>query len=226
MKDKYCLPIIKTNATEVLEMIDQHKDDYGYFEVWLDYIEDLNLDFISDLVNKYPDRIIFVLRRQNLDPVKMPQQQRMKVLDLITDKNCLIDLDITIQAEELNYLKNSGKDKNLLISYHNYELTPADNELQKIIDEMESYSPGIIKLSTMCNSKDDALRLLTLEQQLLKAGRKHIVLGMGKDGQITRVFATLWGNALAFVPETSDDESAKGQITREKLDRIMKELED
>lgn len=226
MKDKYCLPIIKTAKTEISETIERLKDEYGYFEVWLDYIEDFNIDFISDLINNYPDRIILVLRRQNLEPIKMPLEQRKKVLDSITSKSCLVDLDITVQAEELNYLKDSGKDKNLLVSYHNYELTPTDDELEKIISKMESYSTGIIKLSTMCNSKDDALRLLELERRLSKENKKHIVLGMGENGQITRVFATLWGNALAFVPENTDGESAKGQIARDKFDKIINELKD
>lgn len=226
MENKYCLPIIKTTTAEISETINRLKDEYGYFEIWLDYIEDFNLDHILALIDQYPDRIILVFRRQNLDPVKIPPEQRRKVLDAVTNKNCLIDLDITAQTEELNYLKSSGQDKNLLCSYHNYESTPPDDELEKIVNSMEAYSPGIIKLSTMCNTKDDALRLLRLEQRLSGEGKRHIVLGMGENGLVTRIFATLWGNELAFIPETDDTSSAPGQITKDRFEKIIKELTD
>lgn len=223
MKERYCLPITKPNKAEVAATIEQLKGEYGFFEVWLDYIKDFDLDFIADLIDKYPDRLILVFRRKNLEPIKMPLQQRKKVLDTATGKNCLVDLDIT-QAEELDYLKSSGKDKNLLCSYHNYEATPAYDELEKIVNDMEAYSPGIIKLSTMCNSADDALRLIKLKVRFLENERKHIVLGMGEEGKITRVFGALWGNALIFIPETQEEASAPGQITRQEFDKIMERI--
>lgn len=224
MKEKYCLPITKPSKADVSETIERLKDEYGYFEVWLDYIEDFEADFISDLIDRYPDRLILVFRRKNLEPIKMPLAQRIEVLDKATHKSCLVDLDITVQTEELNYLKNSGKDKNLLCSYHNYESTPPYDELEKIVAKMEAYSPGIIKLSTMCNSADDALRLIKLKVRFLENERKHIVLGMGEEGKITRVFGALWGNALIFIPETEEEASAPGQITRQEFDKIMERI--
>lgn len=224
MQNKYCLPIIKPSKTEVIETIERLEDKYGYFEVWLDYIEDLDIDFVSDLISRYRDRIILVFRRQNLEPVKMLPEQRKKVLDSATGENCLVDLDITAQAEDLNYLKSSGKDKNLLCSYHNYEETPDYDELENIVNKMERYSPSIIKLSTMCNSMDDALRLIKLKVRFLESGRRHIVLGMGEEGKITRVFGALWGNELIFIPETTNEASAPGQIGREEFDKIMERV--
>jgi 3-dehydroquinate dehydratase-1 len=224
MKNRYCLPIIKTSKSEVSATIEQLTDKYGYFEIWLDYIEDFDLDFISGLINKYPDRIILVLRRKNLEPTKMSDDQRRTVLDTITGENCLVDLDISVQTQELDYLKNSGKDKNLICSYHNYESTPADDELAKIEETMEAYSPGIIKFSAMCNSSDDALRLIKLKVKFLEKNRRHIVLGMGEEGKITRVFGALWGNALIFIPETEEESSAPGQITRQEFDKVMERI--
>jgi 3-dehydroquinate dehydratase-1 len=224
VKERYCLPITNPNKAEISAIIERLTDEYGYFEIWLDYIEDFDLDFISALINKHPDRIILVFRRKNLEPIKMPLQLRRTVLDTVTGKNCLVDLDVGSQAEDLDYLKNSGKDKNLICSYHNYESTPTDDELAKIAETMETYSPGIIKFSTMCNSSDDALRLIKLKVKFLENGRRHIVLGMGEEGKITRVFGALWGNALIFIPETEEEASAPGQITRQEFDKIMERI--
>ncbi|HET7673242.1 MAG TPA: type I 3-dehydroquinate dehydratase [Candidatus Saccharimonadales bacterium] len=224
MQNRYCLPVIKSQKTEVFETLEKHGTDYGYFEVWLDYIEDLDMEFVSDLIGRYPDRIILVFRRQNLEPAKMLSHLRREILDSATGKNCLVDLDITVQTEELEYLKSSGKDKNLLCSYHNYESTPPYDELEKMVARMEEYSPGIIKLSTMCNDDEDVIRLIKLKVGFMEKNREHIVLGMGEKGRITRIFGALWGNALIFIPETTNEASAPGQITRQEFDKIMERI--
>lgn len=222
MQNKYCLPIIKPSGGEVLSAIEQSEASYGYFEVWLDYIEDFDLGFISDLIDKYPDRIILVLRRQNLEPIKMPSGQRLKILGEVAGKDCFIDLDITSQTEDLQYAKGVNLKK--IVSFHDYAGTPDDAQLNAKIEEITSHNPQIIKISTFCDTVDDALRLLIIQQGFIKSGQKHIVLGMGENGLITRIFGTLWGNEFAFVPETTEGESAKGQITRDKFEKIMKEL--
>lgn len=222
MKDKYCLPIIQVAEDSVLAMIEQNKKNYGFFEIWLDYIEDLSESFVSDLIHKFPGQLVFVFRRQNLESIKMPDVQRFKVLDALSGEDCLVDLDITVQADDLKYAKS--KDLKKIVSFHNYQKTPDTAELEAKIAEMEEYNPYIVKLSTFCNETVDALRLLELQQELIETGQKHIVLGMGANGQITRIFATLWGNELAFVPEDDEAKSADGQISRTKFERILQEI--
>lgn len=226
MQSKYCLPIIVPGLDETAQKIETNEPNYGYFEIWLDYVDNLEIAGLKNLLDKYPGRIILVFRRQNLEPIKMPAEKRRGVLQAVASSDCLVDFDITSQTEDLNYVTESGLQLKKIVSFHDYKQTPGDIELAEKIKQIETFEPHIIKLSTYCNSKEDALRLLELERQLAKENKPHIVLGMGENGQITRVFATLWGNALAFVPENTGEESAKGQITREKFEKIMKELED
>lgn len=224
MQNKYCLPIIKSSKAEILNSIEQSEPNYGFFEVWLDYIEDFDISFVSDLIAKFPGRIILVFRRQNLEPIKMVVEQRFKILDEASGKDCLVDLDISCQLEDLDYAAKDGLQLNKVVSFHDYERTPDDDGLKAKLDAIKSHNPAIIKLSTFCDTKKDALRLLNLQQELAENNQKHIILGMGENGQITRIFATLWGNELAFVPEAIENESAKGQIPRDKFERIIKEL--
>lgn len=226
MQNKYCLPIIALSWDEIAQKIETNKPNYGYFELWLDYVDNLEVSAVKNLLEKYPGRIILVFRRQNLEPIKMPVEKRRSILQAAVSSDCLVDFDITCQTEDLDYAAENGIQLKKIVSFHNYNETPSDGELAEKTKQIESYGPYIIKLSTYCNSKEDALRLLELERRLAKENKQHIVLGMGENGQITRVFATLWGNALAFVPENTGEESAKGQITREKFEKIMKELEE
>lgn len=222
MKDKYCLPIINPDLGEIRRKIEASEPDYGYFEIWVDYIEGFEAGSLISLIDEYPGRIVVVFRRQNLEPIKMPAEQRLKLLDSLSGKDCLVDLDITCQKEDLEYARD--KDFKKIVSYHNYEATPEDAELAKTVDTIKSYAPFILKISAMCNEASDAIRLIRVKKTFMESGEKHIILGMGKEGEITRVFGALWGNALIFIPETTNEASAPGQISREEFDKIMERV--
>lgn len=223
MQNKYCLPIIAESWQKVIDTIESQQANYGYFEVWLDYLTDLETHKLIEFVSEQPSKLILVFRRQNLEPIKMTAEQRFKIFDALASKNCLVDVDIS-QTEDLDYLKS--KDIKKIVSFHDYQKTPSAADLQTKVTEIENYEPDIIKISTFCNSPEDAVRLLSLQQEFIKKSIKHIVLGMGEHGQATRIFGTLWGNELAFVPEEDETKSAAGQINRAKFERIMKELTD
>lgn len=222
MKDKYCLPIINSDLADIRQKIETSEPDYGYFEIWIDYIENFEAGSVIDLIDKYPGRIVVVFRRQSLEAIKMRTRQRFELLDSLSGKDCLVDLDITCQKEDLEYAQ--GKDLKKIVSYHNYDATPEDAELNKIVETIKSYQPYILKISSMCNEASDAIRLIEIKKDFMESGEKHIILGMGKEGEITRVFGALWGNALIFIPETTNEASAPGQISREEFDKIMERV--
>ncbi len=219
MKQKYCLPIIKTKASEVLKVISENKTSYDFFEVWLDYIEDLNLDFIKDLNKEFREKLIFLFRRQSLETPKMDIKRRIEVLNLLSKFNCLVDLDISQKKE----LQNSRKVK-LICSYHNYKETPSKEKLEEIIQLMEKYSPEIYKISTFCKTDSDALRVLDLLGSLKEKNSKCIILGMGEKGIVTRIGGAIAGNEMNFTPSTLRDKSAAGQLTKTRLEKILKSI--
>ena len=89
---------------------------------------------------------------------------------------------------------------------------------------MDKFFPDVYKIATKCTNETDALKLLLLQQNLKIQNKKHIVLGMGEFGTITRVYGTLWGNELIYAPQTKEEASAQGQLTKKELENIFKEL--
>lgn len=219
MKQKYCLPIIKSKKDEVLKIISKNKALYDFFEVWLDYIEDLNLDFIKDLNKKFRGKLIFLFRRQSLETPKIDSKKRAEILNLLSKFNCLVDLDIS-QRQELQH----SKEVKLICSYHNYKETPSKEKLEEIIQLMKKYNPEIYKISTFCKTDSDALRLLDLLNKLKEKNLKCIVLGMGEKGIITRIGGAIAGNEMNFTPSTLREESASGQLTKAELEKILKNI--
>lgn len=226
MLRKYCLPIIKNSQKDILKTIHANINEYHYFEIWIDYINSLNNKFIKEVKKLLNDRLIIVFRRLNLEPIHLELNKRLSIIDILKESQSLIDLDIFTQKNELNYIKNHKLEVKTIVSYHNYQITPEDNKLRKIFEIMNKYKPTVYKIATMCTTEKDALRLFQLLLKLKGKKLKYIILGMGKFGIITRIFGTLWGNEMIFAPKVSIEQSAPGQLTKDQLENIFKELSD
>jgi 3-dehydroquinate dehydratase-1 len=223
-KINYTIPIIVSTVAEAEKMIKDHISSYSFLEIWLDYITDLNTESLASLISLLNGQGIFLFRRKNLEHTILSQGKRFEFISLLTSKNCLIDLDLTSQLEELDYLHSLSGSKRLISSYHNYSHTPTLSELHSLLSTMERYSPEIFKFSALCNDPEDALRLLQFQLELKEQKLKHIVLGMGEHGVVTRIFGTIWGNELVFAPLSKDSSSAPGQLSKVALEAIFKNL--
>lgn len=221
MKINYCLPILKTTKKNVLQTIEKYRDEYDYFEIWLDYVIDFDLVFVAKLRKLLNEKLILVLRRKDLTPTHIDVTTRLHIIGRLEHSKVLLDLDIKQHKEELVYIKKSDIPVQIIVSYHNYEKTPA---LALLIDEMIAARPTILKIATHCNTEDDAIRLLQIISSLKKRHQRFIILGMGEYGTITRVFGTLWGNEMIFAPKTLKEQSAEGQLTKKQLEKIFTEL--
>lgn len=225
-KIKYCLPIIKSSKEEVLQEILQNLNHYDFFEVWVDYIKDIDEDFIRRLINQLGGRLLVVFRRKNLDKMKLSFRKRLEIISSLENSDSLIDLDIAAQKKELDCIQKQNIKICCIASYHNYQQTPSNRKLRGVIQGMAKYQPKIYKVSTFCQTNEDVIRLLQLLLQLKQKRLKYIILGMGEFGILTRLFGTLWGNEMIFAPIEKSGQSAPGQLTKKQLETIFNILKD
>lgn len=224
MSVAYCLPIIKSKKDEILATIREHDKEYRYFEIWLDYVEGVDQDFVSQLLELLGERLVVLFRRNHLEQIRMPLAKRLELMKPLNTSQALLDLDITTQTAELDHIRDNNLAIKTIVSFHDYQQTPDTVRLEAIIDTMETYQPSIYKLAARCGGYSDALRLLELLLALKTKGKAAIVLGMGEAGVVTRVFGALWGNQMTFAPRNKAEQSAEGQLTRQQLETIFKEL--
>ncbi len=192
---------------------------YDFYEIWLDYLEDLDEIFIEYLISQHGKKLILLLRRNNLEIPKLSLQIRQKVMRLLANKKVFLDLDIS-QKEELSFIKQEKLHIQLLCSYHNYKETPGEKSLTDILAIMKKQNPVIYKIATFCNDENDAICLMKLLVKLKSQDQQYIILGMGKFGTITRIAGAIWGNAINFVPNTKKEASAPGQLTKNETEII------
>lgn len=219
---KYCLPIIKETKKEVLKALTTK--GYNFYEIWLDYIKDLDEKFVINLSNKFKGKLIFVFRRQNLEKNRLTLDERLKIISLLLKVVVFLDLDFLSQHEELEYLQRDTIRIKLILSYHNYHETPRLDYLQTLVNKMNRYNPEIVKISTFCKKEEDSLNLLNFLLKLKEQKLKYIVLGMSEKGLITRIFGPVWGNAFSFAPKSLNEKSASGQLTKEQLQFIFSKI--
>lgn len=217
----YCLPILATKRAAVEQALTE--PGYQFFEVWLDYIEDLELDWLQRLAQQGGKKLIFLFRRRDLATPRMSESAQLEVIKLLENSKVMLDLDFKTQGRLFEKAKRTQL--KTILSYHNYKETPLSVELESLVQQMTQHHPEIVKVATQCQSREDAVRLLELLLKLKSQTQRHIVLGMGAHGVITRVFGTLWGNELTFAPKDLADASAPGQLNRDDLAAIFKVLE-
>ena len=118
--------------------------------------------------------------------------------------------------------KNKGK--KVIVSYHNCEKTPSQQELERIVERCKnplgnpSVMPDVIKIACVSHSQKDNIRLLSL----LENDIPMAVIGMGEQGRITRFVAPLLGAFCTFVGISELKQTALGQPTRAELESFLK----
>lgn len=198
--------------------------DYDFYEIWLGYIEDLDADFAWKLSEQFNGKLIFLFRKQNLEKSDIEKELKEKIIKIIESSDNLIDFDINDGSWGLNYIKENKLTNKTIASFHNYKETPDYDSLVKTLDEMEKYGPEIIKFSTFCNDPEDGVKLLSFLLKIKQQKKKFIVLGMGEEGVIVRIYGALWGNEFNFAPVNKEDASAPGQLTKFKLEGLLNQL--
>lgn len=132
-----------------------------------------------------------------------------------------IDIDI----KKLNLIKKirqlSPKTK-IIISYHNFEKTPPNKDLEAKAKKMFDFGADIAKIAVFAKKPEDSIRVLSLLEKFNMKNKKVIFLCMGEHGKITRMAGHLFGNYLTYAPLDAKDKTADGQITLKELKCLLK----
>jgi 3-dehydroquinate dehydratase-1 len=134
-----------------------------------------------------------------------------------------VDIEIESPADYRQSLIKCAKSNHtsVIISYHNFELTPSASELQSIIEQATAMGADIVKIATMAHSAGDAARIMSLYAD---SHYSLVAFAMGEFGKITRIVAPLLGAPFTYATLTSNTATASGQFTAEQMMRIYSEI--
>lgn len=207
-----CVAISEKNVRKCLELLDHVE----MAEIRLDLTE-FGLDEIKTVFS-HPTTTIATCR-----PDKMGKSEQLKRLTASIEAGAnYVDIEIEADEDLRNLLISKAHKFNckVIISYHNYDLTPGLRELAKVVDDCFKLGADIAKLATFSKSKADNARLLSLYNN----EKPVVALGMGETGKITRIIAPLLGAEFTFAAMDEGLATAPGQITYTNLKTILDQL--
>lgn len=136
-----------------------------------------------------------------------------------------IDLELFHEQANLRSIVSLAHQKGVkvVMSNHDFEKTPAKNELISRLTKMFELGADVAKIAVMPNSSGDVLTLLSATSEAKSQLAKPIItMSMGELGKISRVSGQLFGSSLTFA--SVDETSAPGQVPIDELRKMLQEL--
>ena len=111
----------------------------------------------------------------------------------------------------------------VVLSSHDFQKTPSENELYRRLFLMESMGGDLAKLAVMPNCEQDVLTLLSATRKAADALNVPVItMSMGRLGAVSRISGRLTGSCMTF--GTAGEESAPGQLPAKTLKHILETL--
>jgi len=188
--------------------------DFG--EIRLDKMK-VGVAGIRTIFSRHP-RLIATFR-----PGRVSEKRRERLLLAAIEAGAAfvdIELETKDRFRETILNKARSRGSRIIISYHNYKLTPSKEVLEEIVRRCFSSGADIAKIACRVCSGRDCARLLGL----LDSGRPLAVIGLGEKGRICRIVAPFLGSPFTYASLGKGRETAAGQIDAPALRRISSEL--
>ncbi|MDU9050104.1 MAG: type I 3-dehydroquinate dehydratase [Candidatus Electrothrix sp. Rat3] len=112
----------------------------------------------------------------------------------------------------------------MILSWHNFESTPPQAELEEVLAQMVESGAGtgkvVGKIVTTAHSPEDALRVLRLQEQAKAANFPLSCFCMGEPGRITRLATLFLGGYMTYACLNDAEATAPGQLSLEQLQKL------
>jgi len=208
-----CVSIAEKTPEENLKAL----KDVDFAEIRIDRMERPQIPDIKKIFSQ-PTRLIATCR-----PGKIPDKKRQTLLTTAISAGATY-VDIELGSDEgikkaiLEKARPAGC--KVIVSYHNFNTTPAEIKLHNIIEDCFVSGADIAKIACLVHTDRDNIMLLGL----LLDSRPLIVIGMGEKGKVTRIAAPILGSPFTYASLSSGRETAAGQLDKINLEKIFQIL--
>ena len=247
---RICIPIIGRTTEEIIkcaetvrdecEMLDTRYADTPELRIsvieWrADFFDNLAdgemlWDILSKLRVMFSDRLILFTFRSEEEGGELRHDRVGAHLDKVYDKvieSGLVDLiDVEVMRGNYKVARTTSMAHEagigILMSYHNFQETPHDTELESIIRNMEILGGDILKIAVMPGNEFDTRRMMEFQIRMTAECYKPVaIISMGEKGMVSRFKGKETGSCITFA-SIGDSSSAPGQIEASDLLALMK----
>ncbi len=147
--------------------------------------------------------------------------ERLKLFEVIVKHPATGAVDVELRSSLLPEVASMVREerKKLIVSYHDFEKTPSESEIEEILGKCREAGADIVKVAFMGKSQEDAARVCCV---LSKFNHPKIFMVMGEVGSFTRVVGFSFGSLLTYT--FFGKPVAPGQIEAERLIKLLSNL--
>lgn len=136
----------------------------------------------------------------------------------------LLDIELSCGEDRVKRLveKAHGKGIGVVVSRHDFEKTPPQEEILRTLEQMKELGADLPKMAVMPQAPKDVLTLLSATLRASEKIGPVITMSMGPLGKLSRVSGQVFGSCLTF--GAGQSASAPGQINAEDLRAILEDI--
>jgi 3-dehydroquinate dehydratase-1 len=195
-------------------------------ELRLDMLEFSNLDELKKIIERIKLNTklpCIATNRLQSDGGKWEgsEDERIALLVNILPFVEAVDIELSADANQRNKIVEAAKAANvtIIVSAHDFETTPAIEEMKNMLCKAHEAGADIAKLAVMAHTKQDVLDLL---QATSDTEKPVCTIAMGDIGKHSRIVAPCYGSLMTY--GTISKAVAPGQIKIHELKSAMEIL--
>jgi 3-dehydroquinate dehydratase/shikimate dehydrogenase len=193
-----------------------------FLEFRLDHLSDpvRGAAAIREFISDFPECTILATcrRHQNHGKFNGSVEEEIRILQAAVEAGArAVDVEIE-SAEATNVQLDGFRGRALLvISYHNFEGTPA---MEPVLRRMMRVPADAYKLVTTARKPSDNYRVLSLARQHSRV--PLILLAMGEVGFPSRVLSPVFGGLYTYAAPSAAEGTAAGQVCARQLRQLYR----
>lgn len=226
---KVCVPIVEKTREDVLstakaicsteaDLVEWRADWYEDVSAFSEVIK--TADMLRSILGETP--LLFTFRSAREGGEKELSLESYATLLESVAKTGFVDLiDVEVFSGD-DAVKNiiqtaHAHGVKVIASNHDFEGTPAREELVARLCKMQDLGADILKIAVMPQTRSDVLTLLSVTEEMSSrhTSRPVITMSMGRTGTLSRLCGEVFGSAVTFA--SFGKVSAPGQIAIEDL---------
>jgi len=150
------------------------------------------------------------------------EEERLRLIKSAIPMNYqYFDLELSLDTKLPELIRAiHEKNKQVIVSTHNFVETPEFSELKEILDKIREFKPDIAKIATTAKNLEDVIKIFQLVAYAHKTGQPIIAIAMGEVGKITRIVCPLLGAVITYA-SIGENKAAPGQLSVEFIKEII-----
>lgn len=211
MPVRICVAIRESTTEGAIAALSRASAWADLVEIRADYIQDLDL---GRLLREKPCPVLFTLRsREQGGNYGGTERSRLETI-LEAAKAGADYVDVEYSAFWRAVLESVSRQR-VILSYHNFEETPAS--LESLMESMATTGAGILKIATRARRLSDNLKIARALRYATTRQWNLCAHAMGSEGIPSRIFGSYWGACMTFASLPGSEATAEGQVSADEM---------